>query len=135
MHSPWVQRALCPPQAQPQFLYVLVRCAWCLFWGADLWLRPSWQMSTIQKPLVRNWKPVCSLVGNAISGAKFAPFPCPLPPASGRGWAGPQPTCSSLELLSPSFVPKQCCLLLSVQPPLAGGGCERLGYFPEGSCF
>ena len=34
---------------------------------------------------------------------------------------------SSLELLSPSFVPKRCCCLLSVQPPLAGGGCERLG--------
>ena len=53
--------ALSPLQAQPQFLPVPVGCAWCLFWGADLWLRPSQQMSTIQnlrKPLVRNWKPV-----------------------------------------------------------------------------
>ena len=43
-------------------------------------------MSTIQnlrKSLVRNWRPVCSLVGGAISGAEFAPFPSPLPPASG----------------------------------------------------
>ena len=22
----------------------------CLLWGADLWLQPSWQMSTIQDP-------------------------------------------------------------------------------------
>ena len=47
--------------------------------------QPS-QMSTIQnllKSLVRNWKPVCSLVGDAISGAEIAPFPSPclLPPA------------------------------------------------------
>ena len=28
----------------------LLRCAICLFWGADLWLRPSWQMSTVQNP-------------------------------------------------------------------------------------
>ena len=54
-----------------------------------------------QEVLVRNWRPVCSLVGGAISGAKFAPFPSPLPPASGGGWAGPPPATSSLELLSP----------------------------------
>ena len=34
-----------------------------------------------------------------------------------------------------SFVPKQCCLLLSVRPPLVGGRCERVGYFSAGSCF
>ena len=28
----------------------LLRRAVCLFWGADLWLQPSWQMSTIQNP-------------------------------------------------------------------------------------
>ena len=52
--------------------------------------RPSRRMSTIQnlrKSLVRNWRPVCSVVGDAIFGAEFAPFPSPLPPASGR--AGP----------------------------------------------
>ena len=34
-------------------------------------------MSTIQnlrKSLVKSWKPVCSLVGDAFSGAEFAPF-------------------------------------------------------------
>ena len=42
-----------------------------------------------RKSLVRSWKPVCSLVGGAVSGARFAPFPSRLPPASGRGWASP----------------------------------------------
>ena len=27
-----------------------LRCVMCLLWGADLWLRPSWQMSTVQDP-------------------------------------------------------------------------------------
>ena len=31
--------------------------------------------------------------------------------------------------------PKQCRPLLSIPPPLAGGGCGRLGYFSAGSCF
>ena len=31
--------------------------------------------------------------------------------------------------------PKQCRLLLSVLPLLAGGRCRRLGYFSAGSCF
>ena len=47
-------------------------------------------MSTIQnlrKSLVRNWRPICSAVGDAVFGAEFAPFPSPLPPASGG--AGP----------------------------------------------
>ena len=42
-----------------------------------------------RKSLVRSWKPVCSFVGDAISGAEFAPFPSPLPPAFGGGWASP----------------------------------------------
>ena len=44
-------------------------------------------MSTIQnlrKSLVRNWRSVCSVVGDATSGAEFAPFPSPLLPASAR---------------------------------------------------
>ena len=64
-------------------------------------------MSTLQilrKSLVINWKPVCILVGDAVSGAEFAPFPSPLPPASGGGWAGPELASFSLELLRPSFV-------------------------------
>ena len=58
----------------------------CSLEGAGLWPRPSRWMSTIQnlrKSLVRNWRPLCSLVGGAVFGAKFAPFPYPLPPASG----------------------------------------------------
>ena len=42
--------------------------------------------------MVRNWEPVCSLVGGALSGAEFAAFPSPLPHASG-------PVCSWLSLL------------------------------------
>ena len=86
--------------------------------------------------LVRNWEPVCSLVGVPSLGPSLPLSPPPglLPPSCG-GWAGPLPVSSSLELLSPSFVPKQCHPLLSVLPPLAGGGCGRLGYFFAGSCF
>ena len=52
-----------------------------------------------QEVLVRNWKPVSSLVGDAVSGAEFAPFllwlvpACPLPPA------GDGPVLSQLALL------------------------------------
>ena len=41
--------------------------------------------------------------------------------------------CSQGLLAGPH--PKECRRLLSVPPPLAGGGCGRLGYFPAGSCF
>ena len=49
-------------------------------------------MLTIQNlrtSLVRNWRPVCSAVGDAVLGAEPAPCPSPLPPASclRRGWA------------------------------------------------
>ena len=59
---------------------------------------PSWRMSTIQnlrESLVRNWRPVCSVGGDAVSGAEFAPFPSPclLPPA------GDGPVRSRLALL------------------------------------
>ena len=40
-------------------------------------------MSTIQnlrESLDRNWRPICSVGGDAISGVEFAPFPYPLPP-------------------------------------------------------
>ena len=42
----------------------LLKCALCLFWGADLWLQPSQQMSTVQNPK-NSWlamKCACSLV-------------------------------------------------------------------------
>ena len=60
--------------------------------------RPSRRMSTIQnlrRSLIRNWRPVCSVVGAVVLGAEPAPFPAPLPPASGG--AGPSIAC---ELLS-----------------------------------
>ena len=64
---------------------------------------PSRWMSTIQnlrKSLVRNWRPVCSAVGDAVLGAEPAPFPSPLPPASGG--AGPvHSRLAPLDLLSP----------------------------------
>ena len=41
------------------------------------------------------------MVGGAISGAEFTPFPSPLPPASFEGWTRLPPAISSLELLSP----------------------------------
>ena len=41
--------------------------------------------------------------------------------------------CSQGLLAGPH--PKECRRLLSVPPPLAGGGCGRLGYFSAGSCF
>ena len=37
---------------------------------------------------MRDWKPVCSLVGDVVSGAEFAPFPSPLPPDLGSGVYG-----------------------------------------------
>ena len=86
------------------FQGVQVRCALCLFWEADFWLRPSWQMSTIQnlrESLVRDWKPACSLVGNTVSGAECAPFPSPhLLPLAGHG-----PVRSRLALLWYSLSP------------------------------
>ena len=64
-------------------------------------------MSTIQnlrKSLVRDWKPVFSLVGDAISGAEFTPFSSPylLPPA------GDGPVCRWLALLWSCSVPLFC---------------------------
>ena len=97
-HSPRVQRAFSPLQSQPQFPPAPVRCI------RPVSPRPSRRMSTIQnlrKSLVRNWRPVCSVVGDAVFGARACPFP--LPPASclRRGWPVLQPVSSSLDLLRP----------------------------------
>ena len=83
-----------PSPSLPQFPGALVLCTMCLFWGADLWLQPSQQISPIQnlrKSLVRNLKPVCSLVGEAISGAEFTSFWLWLAPASPLPPAGDGP--------------------------------------------
>ena len=47
----------------------------CVFWGADLWLRPSVDVShpESQEVLVSNWEPAHNLVEDAISGAEIAP--------------------------------------------------------------
>ena len=80
-----------------------LRCATCLPWGADLWLRPSWWMSTIQDPR-KTWLVTGSLlsvwwrmlsVGQDCSPACLS--------ASGRGCAGPQPASSPL-VFAQSFV-------------------------------
>ena len=53
-HSPGVCVLLPPLSQLLGFLGVQqdhhLRCAVCLLWGADLWLRPCWWMSTIQDP-------------------------------------------------------------------------------------
>ena len=77
----------------------ILRCAVCLFWGADLWLRPSQQMSTVQNPK-KSWlamKPACSLVAHASLGSRLSPSGsgCPYLLVSGREWAGPQPASSA----------------------------------------
>ena len=58
------------PLRGPSLIFsALVPCTLCLCWEADFWLRPSQWMSTIQnlkKSLVRDWKPVCSLVRDAV---------------------------------------------------------------------
>ena len=106
------------PLRGPSLSFQLVHQSLCLFCGADLWLRPSQRMSTIQnlrKSLVRNWRPICSLVGGAISGAD-APSPSSLPPAGG-GWAGPQLASSSMVFIQ-SFVQGTggYCLSLGLSP-------------------
>ena len=90
---------LSPPPSLPFcFLGVqlarLLKCALCLFWGADLWLQPSWRMSTVQNPK-ESWlarKPACSLVDDASLGLLLPPSGsgCPRLLVSGGGWAGLQ---------------------------------------------
>ena len=95
--------ALPPPSQLLGFLGVirarLLRCAVCLFWGADLWLCPSRRMLTVQNPK-KSWlarKPACSLEEDASLEPQLAPSGsgCPHLPVSGWGWAGPQPASSA----------------------------------------
>ena len=86
---------LCGPSPSPHPRWSGA-CAWVQLW-------PSWRMSTkqnLRRSLIRNWRPVCSAVGDAVFGAEPAPFPSPLPPASGRaGLARSQ--LGPLDLLGP----------------------------------
>ena len=163
----------------------------CFLWGANLWLRPSWWMSTVQDPrntslatgaLLAVWWRIPSLGQRLpLPGSGCGP-PASLPPA-GYGlvcswlallWYLLSPLfceqaqqCHRLELFTgkfslslfslsdyptvwvaisgqlpqivlgafmPSPYPKQCSPCLPVQPPLAGGRREHLGYFSAGSC-
>ena len=78
MHSPRVRRTFSPPLPQPESPPVPCVSP-----------RPSRWMSTTQnlRSLIRNWRPVCSAVGDAVLATEPAPFLSPLPPASGG--AGP----------------------------------------------
>ena len=59
-HSPGgAGRLIASPVPASQFRRL--RCAVCLLWGADLWLRPSWWMSTIQDPR-KTWLATGSLL-------------------------------------------------------------------------
>ena len=54
-HSPsWAESLITSPSQPLGFPSApqehCLRCAVCLLWGAGLWLRPSWWMSTIQDP-------------------------------------------------------------------------------------
>ena len=81
-----------------------LRCAVCRLWGADLRLRPSWQMSTVQDPrktwlamgsLLTVWWRMSSLGLRLLSpSGSGCRLPASLPPAG--GWARPQPTNSPL---------------------------------------
>ena len=89
-----------------------LRCALCLLPGANLWLRPSWRLSTIQDPR-KYWLATGSLLAvwwrMPFLGPKFPlAFQLWLSPAclsaSGGGWASLQPASSPLVFAQSSFV-------------------------------
>ena len=57
-------------------------------------------IQNLRRSLIRNWRPICSVIGDAVLGAEppLSPPPCLLPPASGG--AGPVHS-SSVDLLRP----------------------------------
>ena len=118
VHIPQVGRCvLSPPQSQPLgFLGEQqehsLRCVVCL-WGADLWLQPSWWMSTVQDPR-KTWLTTGNLFAvwygrpEATSGAEFAPSGsgCHLP--ASLPLAGDWLVCCGLALLWHSLSPLFC---------------------------
>ena len=79
---------------------VSARAGWvCLVSVLGSWSLAATLLADVNHPesqeVFINWEPVCSLVGDAVSGAEFAPFPFPcLLPLVGDG-----PACSWLALL------------------------------------
>ena len=61
-------------------------------------------IQNLRKSLDRNWRPVCSVGGDASSWGRVCPFPLPLPPTSG----GDGPVRSRLALLWSFSVPLFC---------------------------
>ena len=87
-------------------------CTVCLLWGADLSLRPSWQMSTIQDPR-KTWLATGSLLTVWLRMLSLGPrlplaFWLPLGLLPGRWeWVGGL-VCSQLALLWYSLNPLSC---------------------------
>ena len=117
-HFPDAVRLIASPVQPHGFLGVQwehrLRCAVCLLWGADLWLRPSRRKSTVQDPK-KTWlvtgEPARSLVEDAISGAEFAP-------------CLPALDVTRLPLVGDGPVPCQLALLWYLLSPLF---CEQPG--------
>ena len=85
------------------------------------YLQRGWAGSSLEflSPFVlRTACSVCGLVNFSLALPQFKKSPS---------------DCSQGLLAGPH--PKECRRLLCVPPPLAGGGCGRLGYFSAGSCF
>ena len=107
MYSPQVQCTLSPPWPQPQFLHAPVGCVSLVSAGE---LASSSDPSGRCRPSRISgslWLEAgtCLQFGrDAISGAEFAPFPSPLPPASG----GDGRVCRQLALLWNCSVPLFC---------------------------
>ena len=92
-----------PPSQLLGFLGIqrahLLRCAVCLFWGADPCLQHCRWIPTIQNPK-KSWlaiKPACSLVEDASLGPRLpsSSSGCPCLPVLGGGWASLQPASSA----------------------------------------
>ena len=88
-----------------------LRCAICLLWRADLRLRPSWWLSTIQdlrktwlaaRSLLTVWRKVPSLGFRLQQPLAFQLWAVFLPPG------GEGPVCSQLSLLWYSLSPLFC---------------------------
>ena len=98
-----------------------LRCAMCLLWGANPWLRPSWQLSTVRDPR-KYWLATGSLRAvwwrMPFLGPRFPLiFQLWLLPAClsapGGGWASLQPASSPLVFTQSFFCERawQCLKL------------------------